>query len=134
MTPLMKTIRISNATGPQIDWLMAKTDPSLQLHYNSNLLGMYYTGWWVGGYAGNPNFWARPKQYSNSMLLTAPLLNEHKISRTIDHSGQWIAYAGYNLNDEKLHMQCDRAELIAGLRVILTQTLGETAEVPDEVC
>ncbi len=133
MTPPMKPIKIANATGPQIDWLMAKVDPGLQMHHNGTLQGMYYAGWWVGGYAGNPNFWARPKKYSESMLLTAPLLNEYKISRTIGHSGQWVAYSGYNLNDEQEHMQCDRSELIAGLRVILTMSLGETAEVPDDL-
>ena len=62
-----------------------------------------------------------------------PLLNQHKISRTIDHSGLWIAYAGYNLNDEQRHMQCDRSELVAGLRCLVALNLGDTVEVPDEL-
>lgn len=61
------------------------------------------------------------------------LLNQHKISRTIDHSGLWIAYAGYNLNDEQRHMQCDRSELVAGLRCLVALNLGEVVDVPEEL-
>lgn len=62
-----------------------------------------------------------------------PLLNRHKISRTINHSGLWIAYAGYNLNDEPRHMQCDRSELVAGLRCLVALNLGEVVDVPEEL-
>lgn len=71
--------------------------------------------------------------YSTGWAQAGPLLNQHKISRTIDHSGLWIAYAGYNLNDEQRHMQCDRSELVAGLRCLVALNLGEVVDVPEEL-
>ena len=122
-------IKTSDLIGAQLDWMVAKCqgyveqgvygtpefrDSEVYLCYCDAVLNSCYsptTDWAQGG----------------------PLLNQHKISRTIDHSGLWIAYAGYNLNDEQRHMQCDRSELVAGLRCLVALNLGDTVEVPDEL-
>jgi hypothetical protein len=65
-----------------------------------------------------------------------PILSRERISRTIDHSGLWVAYwsDGYTEGDEgKLHMQCDQSELVAGLRCVVARKLGDEVEVPDEL-
>jgi hypothetical protein len=73
---------------------------------------------------------------SRDFALGGPILSRERISRTIDHSGLWIAYwsDGYTEGDEgKLHMQCDRSELVAGLRCVVARKLGDEVEVPDEL-
>ena len=125
----MKTIKVSEATGPALAWLVATCqgyveqgvygtpefrDSEVYLRYCDAVLNSCYSP---------TTDWAQ----------AGPLLNQHKISRTIDHSGLWIAYAGYNLNDEQRHMQCDRSELVAGLRCLVALNLGDTVEVPDEL-
>ena len=62
-----------------------------------------------------------------------PILTEAKISRTIDHSGLWIAYYGYNYADAKEFMQCHTSELVAGLRCYVSMRLGATVEIPEEL-
>ena len=65
-----------------------------------------------------------------------PILTRERISRTIDHSGLWIAYwtDGYTEGDEgRKWMQCDRSELVAGLRCYVASKLGNEVEVPDEL-
>ena len=112
-------IKTKDLTGAALDWAVAKCEGAHpQISYpDKRLFGAigdtfdYSTDWAQGG----------------------PLLNQHKISRTIDHSGLWIAYAGYNLNDEQRHMQCDRSELVAGLRCLVALNLGEVVDVPEEM-
>jgi hypothetical protein len=75
-------------------------------------------------------------RYSLSWKISGPLLSSERISRTIDHSGLWIAYYtdGYTEGDEgKLHMHCDRSELIAGLRCYVGLNFGEKIELPKEL-
>jgi hypothetical protein len=65
-----------------------------------------------------------------------PILTCEHISRTIDHSGLWIAYRtdGYTEGDEgKKWMQCDRSELVAGLRCYVASELGDEVDVPEEL-
>jgi len=110
-------IKTAYLTGPALNWAVASSDGrprdvrTFQAGYFDYSMYHYSTDWAQGG----------------------PLLNQHKISRTIDHSGLWIAYAGYNLNDEQRHMQCDRSELVAGLRCLVALNLGEVVDVPEEL-
>lgn len=74
--------------------------------------------------------------FSRSWEAGGPLLSKERISRTIDHSGLWIAYwtDGYTEGDAgKLWMQCDKSELVAGLRCYVASKLGEEVEVPEEL-
>jgi hypothetical protein len=74
--------------------------------------------------------------YSEDFALGAPILSRERISRTIDHSGLWVAYwsDGYTEGDEgKQHMQCDKSELVAGLRCVVARKLGDEVEIPEEL-
>ena len=116
-------MKTSELTGAALDWAVAKC------------------AGWIKGDVTHPKLcrlWRdqirTPAIYpSTDWAQAGPLLNQHKISRTIDHSGLWIAYAGYNLNDEQRHMQCDRSELVAGLRCLVALNLGEVVDVPEEM-
>ena len=46
-------------------------------------------------------------------------IDAHKISTTIGHSGVWIAYMGYNLNDEQEFMQSASDRRYAVCRTLL---------------
>ena len=62
-----------------------------------------------------------------------PILTKARISRTVDHSGQWVAYitSGYGESeDDRKFMHCDRSELIAGLRCFVESKLGVEVDVP----
>jgi hypothetical protein len=73
---------------------------------------------------------------SRDFALGGPILSREHISRTIDHSGLWVAYwsDGYTEGDEgKHHMQCDKSELVAGLRCVVARQLGDEVEIPEEL-
>ena len=97
-------IKVSNASNIQLDWLVALIDPEQ--------MGSASLDWSQGG----------------------PILTEARISRTIDHSGLWVAYwtDGYGEGDDaKKWMQCDRSELVAGLRCFVASKLGGEVDVPE---
>jgi hypothetical protein len=71
--------------------------------------------------------------YHKNWSLSGPTLTEARISRTVDHSGLWVAYyaEGYGEpEDDRKFMQCDRSELVAGLRCFVEKTLGSEVEIP----
>lgn len=72
-------------------------------------------------------------QPSTDWAQGGPILTEAKISRTIDQSGLWIAYCGFNYADAKEFMQCHTSELVAGLRCYVTMRLGATVDIPDDL-
>jgi len=72
---------------------------------------------------------------STSAAQGGPLLTEARISRTIEHSGLWIAYwtDGYGEgDDDRKCMQCDRSELVAGLRCLVALKFGDEIDIPEE--
>lgn len=121
-------IKTSELTGPALDWAVAKLqkadvltcatgEPTMALEF----LSLHDVGW---------------ANYSTDWAQGGPLLTEARISRTVDHSGLWIAYwtSGYVEGDAgRLWMQCDRSELVAGLRCYVALNLGGTVDVPDEL-
>ena len=115
-------IKTAQLIGVALDWAVAKCEGFKYELYEHNR-----KKWENGPY--RPRHWQPSTDWSQG----GPLLNQHKISRTINHSGLWIAYAGYTLNDEQRHMQCDRSELVAGLRCLVALNLGDEVDVPDEL-
>ena len=122
-------IKVSRATNIQIDWLVAKCKGTVKnmlcghgdISYTPHLSAPSIREYW------------RP---SENWAQGGPILTSEHISRTIDHSGLWIAYwsDGYTEGDEgKKWMQCDRSELVAGLRCYVASELGEEVEVPDDL-
>lgn len=120
-------VSVSKAEGEVLDWMVGTA-----------LGGEYH------GSAGD-SFWlwrTDPIRYSNSApsyssdwQQVGPILSRERISRTINHSGLWIAYwtDGYTDGDEgKFWMQCDQSELVAGLRCFVAMKLGPEVDIPDE--
>lgn len=108
-------IKVSEASGPVLDWMV---------RYAQN---------------GRPPIDYVPNRdnFSTCWNKGGPILTRERISRTIDHSGLWIAYwtDGYTDGDEgKLWMQCNSSELVAGLRCYVASKLGDEVEFPDELC
>lgn len=115
-------IKVSEASGPVLDWIVAKCEGVATRKLNADEFVAQQA---EGNY-----------RYSTDWAQAGPILSRERISRTIDHSGLWIAYwtDGYVEGDEgKKWMQCDRSELVAGLRCYAASKLGEEVEVPDEL-
>ena len=118
-------IKVSEATNIQLNWMVAKAE-----RFNAEALielSKRVPGREPGCFLTN---------YCTDWSQGGPLLSQERISRTINHSGLWIAYwtDGYTDGDaEKLWMQCDRSELVAGLRCYVAKELGEEVEVPDDL-
>lgn len=124
-------VQVSEASGPVLCYLVCMVEMShlvwgetIGLHAHSNQIIV-------------PEL-PEPACYSPFMdwAQGGPILTREHISRTIDHSGLWIAYwtDGYTDGDEgKKWMQCDRSELVAGLRCFVVSKLGNEVEVPDEL-
>ena len=133
-------MKTSELTGAALDWAVAKCK-NLNIVFDPM------------GFGDGPNggFWVwdetdrqkairqkigRTYSPSTDWAQGGLILTNARISRTIDHSGQWIAYwtDGYTEGDEgKLHMQCDRSELVAGLRCYVAMKLGDEVEIPEEL-
>lgn len=60
------------------------------------------------------------------------LIDEHRISTTVDHSGVWIAYMRYNLNDERRYMSPGSTRQEAVKRCFVTWKLGVEVEIPED--
>lgn len=118
-------IKVSKAEGPTLDWMVAKV-----LNFERVTRGRL-------GSAYCWDAWGRPIQFcpTTDWNIGGPILSEARISRTIDHSGLWVAYwtDGYMDGDEgRKWMHCDRRELVAGLRCFVSSKLGDEVEVPGE--
>jgi hypothetical protein len=119
-------IKVSEATNTQLDWLVAHSAELvvIQVKNGHTYVPKYPT---IGGQRFTP---------TTDWSQGGPILSEARISRTIDHSGLWIAYwtDGYGEGDDaKKWMQCDRSELVAGLRCFVASKLGDEVEVPKEL-
>lgn len=115
-------VKTSELTGAVLDWTVA-----------SCLGAIHESGFWD---EIESSYYSRPTSYSTDWAQGGPILSDARISRTIDHSGLWIAYwtDGYTDGDEgKKWMQCDRSELVAGLRCYVASELGDEVEVPEEL-
>jgi hypothetical protein len=125
-------IKVSEATPRQLNYLVAEALGRGPM-YDLQAFGTTFRGWWLtqgGEYERMPS-------YSTDWAIGGPILSKEHISRTIDHSGLWIAYwtDGYTDGDEgKKWMHCDRSELVAGLRCYVASELGYEVEIPEGLC
>ena len=121
-------IKVIKATELQIDWLVAKCEGVELLDPHDNEWELCWTL-----LADNSGDYYAP---SNDWAQGWPILTRERISRTIDHSGIWVAYwtDGYGEEDfYKKWMHCDRNELVAGLRCYVASKLGDEVDVPDDL-
>ncbi len=118
-------IKTSTLIDVALDWAVSKCE-------NRKYVYSVTTG---GDYNGNTTH-GHTLNYSTDWAQGGPILTEARISRTIDHSGLWVAYwtDGYDDSDAgKKWMQCDRSELVAGLRCYVASKLGDEVEIPEEL-
>lgn len=131
-------VKTTTLNGFALNWAVA-TARGFTVHHNEILNSSVMPGFWVSGYyPGDLNSWVPLNKIaaSTDWAQGGSLMSEAQISRTIDHSGLWIAYwtDGYTEGDEgKKWMQCDRSELIAGLRCFVAREMGDVVNVPDEL-
>lgn len=141
-------IKTSELTGAALDWAVANAQGMSWWTVTNavwdNNLGC--TDWildrdgvlkkfYFDGSRSRSGHWEANEMFSPSTDWSqgGPILTEAKISRTIDHSGLWIAFYGFNYDDAKEHMQCDRDELVAGLRCYVAIRLGDEVDIPKEL-
>ncbi len=131
-------VKTNTLKDRQLDWAVAKVinyEVSTEGFYSYELKRAVVTklhGEQVPGRTTANTEWAPSTDWSQG----GPILSSERISRTIDHSGVWIAYwtSGYVEGDEgKLHMQGDNSELVAGLRCVVALKLGKEVEIPEEL-
>lgn len=128
-------IKTSRLTGAALDWAVATCEGSVtDLAFDGITWGFKLDGQLKVLAKG----WAQSMMYlpSTDWSLGGPILTESRITRTIDHSGLWVAYWTEGYGEEDFHkkwMQCDRSELVAGLRCYVASKLGDEVDVPDEL-
>lgn len=128
----MKT-ETSELTGAALDWAVAKCEDETDVLFAYRQYGKLLVRQ-AGCHETHDSEW--PYEPSTDWSQGGPILTRERISRTIDHSGLWIAYwtDGYTEGDEgRKWMQCDRSELVAGLRCYVASKLGDELEIPNEL-
>ena len=123
----VKTVTL---VGEALDWAVAVCT-GLRPKLDEEVFGQVNLGWWVS----TTHYFPLPA-YSTDWGQGGGILSRERISRTIDHSGLWVAYwaEGYVEGDAgKKWMQCDRSELVAGMRCYVASKLGDEVEIPDEL-
>lgn len=145
----MKTIKVSEATDIQLDWAvcvcLGLTPVMRHTYMKAKAEANNYTGdlaWHLGHQSNHPITVSSDEvtcpvpRYSTDWAQGGPILSDNRISRTIDHSGLWLAYwtDGYGEGDDANNwMHCDRSELVAGLRCFVESKLGKTVAIPEEL-
>ena len=135
----MKTIKVSEATNTQLDWLVAKAlgiDPQ----YNRNSHGGIWYGWTVAlpMYSHLPCYTTDWAQMGPIIEREGPWVRESAVaSPAIAHlvtpDKKWFAYARSNHDGTSSHCYYGETFLIAAARCYVASKLGDTVEVPEEL-
>ena len=139
-------MKTSELTGAALNWAVAKGEGLSPImrhqHMRAKAEANSYTGdpaWHLLQQVNEPitvssdGVTSPIPNYLGDWAQGGPILNNAKISRTIDDTGLWIAYSAYNYAEEKQWMHCDRSELVAGLRCFVESQLGDEVDVPEEL-
>ncbi len=136
----MKKVQVRDANGVVLNWLVAKATVTADPRDGRDLFWLHRNNPHIVCVI-NYNVSTHPEGFEKfyPVSLSAqghPLLTEHRISRTCDHSGLWVSYwtDGYTEGDAgKKFVHCHRSELVAGLRTLVEMKLGSEVEVPDAI-
>ena len=122
----MKTIKVSEATERQLDWLVAKCE-GLESTLNALLDGQIKEGWWVSGCYMNPNIWVPFSRinFSTDWAQGGPIIEREGIS-IYRMASDWSA--AYNPSGTP---QDGPTPLIAAMRCYVSNCLGNEVEVPE---
>lgn len=126
----MKTIKISEATPDQLNWLVAKIEGTsvrvvphicngVRMGYT--LIGFLYTTDWAHG---------GPIIERERITVSALYAQKNPPSPEYDH-GEWGAYIPCGVNSEGSGQ--GPTPLIAAMRCYVMSKLGEEAQVPEEL-
>lgn len=124
----MKKIKVSEATGPVLDWLVAKA-LGLGYHNDEKYGPMYFR---PQIHPGVVHWDSKPLPYSTDWAQGGPIFDEHRISRIEKHDGWWRAFI-YDVNDDAQHLVLGSTSLIAAARCLVLSQLGDEVEVPEEL-
>jgi hypothetical protein len=128
----MKTIKVSEATNTQLDWLVAKTVAlkenqlsALRIEHGRPVL------LWDGGEPRGPR---RPCKYTTDWSLMGPILDRCKSVLL----KQWLEArpefkCEVHIYSEENHIAFGPTLCVAAARCYVASTLGETVEVPEEL-
>ena len=126
----MKTIKVSEATNVQLDWLVAKCE-GLEVK-NTTVLP---TGKCVvlgDAHDGVSDVWI--PEYTTDPAQMRPIIEREGISTVFQGDAHpWVASL-WNYEDEDWHTHTEGpTALIAAARCYVISKLGETVEVPEEL-
>lgn len=142
----MKTMKVSETTNTQLDWLVAKCE-GLILHKDAMLSGIVMEGWYASGHYMDPNQWIRlgKLRYSSDWSQMGPIIERERIIYGFHDSHPFGP-------DDLVHACLQRAKLKPGqgracwyapaggatilqaaARCYVASKLGETVEIPDEL-
>ena len=128
----MKTINVSQAEGPVLDWMVAKADTNLHPIGDVRLLDGRVFSINAGDYERSDRW----QQYSPSTdwAQGGPIIEREKIElRYHDVIVAGIWYRDGIGSDECSHKAIGPTPLIAAMRCYCCSKLGETVEVPEEL-
>lgn len=118
----MKTIKVSEAQGPVLDWLVAKAEGKKP--------GYEYTLF-------DPIIFVGDDEYgpSTNWSQGGPIIERECINLTYRHpnfTGLWTAFND-DWDDDKNGVNCGDTPLVAAMRCFVAVKLGATAEAPEEL-
>lgn len=119
-----RSVKVENLEGDALDWAVAKASKAEELEVD--ILGIVWTK-----DPDQPHF---NKQFrpSTDWAQGGPLISEGYISRTVDHSGLWIAYWTDGYTEGRLWVHCAKSELVAGLRTYVSlKSQSSMIEIPE---
>lgn len=127
----MKTIKVSEAAGPALDWLVAKCEGILDpVHGEPQPRVVFYSDQWNRYMRLNPPpqvYYSDRYEPSTDWAQGGPIVEREGISIIFHEQGHWTAS---NLHGT-LCME-GPTPLSAAMRCFCANKLGDTAEVPKE--
>lgn len=131
----MKTIKVSEASGAVLDWLVAKCE-GLELIKDGVLNGVTKKGRFASGYYTDRNNWAPLSTlcYSTDWAQGGPIIDREFICTNGDDGAPGCAPSWEaSIFDDGEVTVSGPTPLIAAMRCYVASKLGETAEVPEEL-
>ena len=128
-------IKTKELAGPALDWAVAKCE-GLKLYRNALLGGQIKEGWWVSGYYMNPNNWIPLNllNFSTNWAQGGPIIERERINVVaFQSSTDWGAEPHTQWKHDARLSRRGPTPLIAAMRCYVTNKLGDTVDVPDNL-
>lgn len=120
----MKTIKVSEAEGAVLDWLVAKCEGYYATIKPGDIVYVHPSGEWH--HNGN---WSP----STKWVQGGPIIEREQIGLDQFKGQPCRAYMGTPVTYEHAMFAPERQPLIAAMRSYIASKLGETVEVPEEL-